>query len=1006
MSTENQIDEELYSRQIYVLGLDAMKRMSNSNVLISGLGGLGVEIAKNIILSGVSKVTVHDTKMCTIRDLGSQFYLGEQDVGKNRAEMSVKKLQDLNSHVKVEFSNVQDLTTIAKDFNTVVITEPIGHRKLIEFSRFCHQNKINFIATESSGVFGYVFNDFGDSFQVNDPRGEIPSRFLIQFITNSEEPTVTCADHANHNLTDDDYVRFEEIPGMTELNGNSYKVTVVNSYMFKIHCNTTKFHTYDMERSGGYGNQIIPPLTIKFDSFEDQLRNPQVADTDDSCGFGQDRKVLLAYFAIHKFMDAHNGEFPNDSDSNEVIKIATELNSSMNLSPDIDIKIISLLIKQYTAPISPMTSVIGGIVGQEVLKSLSGKFLPIVQLFGLAYTDSLPKDTFYTLQNDRYDNYRIVFGNKQQEKMETLKYFMIGAGALGCEILKNWALMGVATKGNGKIFVTDMDRIEKSNLARQFLFRDRDIGKNKSEVACIAAKEMNKAIITEAHTKCLEEKTRDFYNDDFYTQLDGVCNALDNIDARLFSDKMCVYYHKPLLESGTLGPKANFQTIVPGLTESYASSADPPEENIPQCTLHNFPSNITHCCVWGRDIFSGLFEQSCELVNKFLDDPAFVENSKSTQGNYVLLENLKTIEQMICESKPSTFSDCAIWARIKFQELFNWKIRDILHLYPLDQKTPQGTLFWSGSKRPPSPLEFDPNNDYIRDFIYAAAVIHAKNYGIPVGTIEETMKIATEAKVQEWSASNIDFDIDDESSNPQISDDDPALVGIISKIQKAKQSCKHLYPEKFEKDDENNKHMDFVAAAANLRAMNYKIKPETKLEIKRIAGKIIPAISTTTAMVCGFVCLEMYKIHCVETKTISEYRSGFINLAISMISLTEPIAAEKKPTAGNGQEFSPLWDTFELKGDLTVKQFIDSVKQQWGVRVLTITIGNLQIYTSYMNSAKKKERLPKSIKDIYIEISKKPIPDYIKFFRISSICYNDEMEEVPMPDFLLKFREQ
>ena len=69
---EHQIDESLYSRQLYVLGHDAMKRMARSSVLIAGLGGLGVEIAKNIILGGVKEVTLHDNKLADYYDLSSQ----------------------------------------------------------------------------------------------------------------------------------------------------------------------------------------------------------------------------------------------------------------------------------------------------------------------------------------------------------------------------------------------------------------------------------------------------------------------------------------------------------------------------------------------------------------------------------------------------------------------------------------------------------------------------------------------------------------------------------------------------------------------------------------------------------------------------------------------------------------------------------------------------------------------------------------------------------------------
>lgn len=79
--THAEIDESLYSRQLYVLGHDAMRRMATSDVLISGLGGLGVEVAKNVILGGVKSVTLHDNQLCQISDLGSQFYLTEIDIG-------------------------------------------------------------------------------------------------------------------------------------------------------------------------------------------------------------------------------------------------------------------------------------------------------------------------------------------------------------------------------------------------------------------------------------------------------------------------------------------------------------------------------------------------------------------------------------------------------------------------------------------------------------------------------------------------------------------------------------------------------------------------------------------------------------------------------------------------------------------------------------------------------------------------------------------------------------
>lgn len=95
------IDESLYSRQLYVLGHEAMKRMGASNILVVGLKGLGVEIAKNIALAGVKSLTLFDPAPAVISDLSSQFFLHAEDVGKPRAEVTAPRVAELNAYTPV-----------------------------------------------------------------------------------------------------------------------------------------------------------------------------------------------------------------------------------------------------------------------------------------------------------------------------------------------------------------------------------------------------------------------------------------------------------------------------------------------------------------------------------------------------------------------------------------------------------------------------------------------------------------------------------------------------------------------------------------------------------------------------------------------------------------------------------------------------------------------------------------------------------------------------------------
>ncbi|KAL1469913.1 hypothetical protein MTO96_040779 [Rhipicephalus appendiculatus] len=165
------IDENFYSRQLYVLGRDAMVRMAQSDVLVSGMGGLGVEIAKNIILAGVRSVTIHDEQVCTGVDLVAvafarwfplfQYFLSEANVEENRASACEASLGQLNKYVQVK-AHTEPLTMdFLKNFTVVVLTEtPLETQQSI--GAFTHENNIPLIVADTKGLAGQIFCDFGE----------------------------------------------------------------------------------------------------------------------------------------------------------------------------------------------------------------------------------------------------------------------------------------------------------------------------------------------------------------------------------------------------------------------------------------------------------------------------------------------------------------------------------------------------------------------------------------------------------------------------------------------------------------------------------------------------------------------------------------------------------------------------------------------------------------------------------------------------------------------------
>ncbi|XP_066527393.1 NEDD8-activating enzyme E1 catalytic subunit isoform X3 [Hoplias malabaricus] len=188
--------------------------------------------------------------------------------------------------------------------------------------------------------------------------------------------------------------------------------------------------------------------------------------------------------------------------------------------------------------------------------------------------------------------------------LDVCKILVIGAGGLGCELLKDLALSGFR-----HIHIVDMDTIDVSNLNRQFLFRPKDVGRPKAEVAADFINRRIPGCRVIPHFKKIQD-----LDETFYRQFHIVVCGLDSVVARRWINGMLlsllVYEDSvldtssviPLIDGGTEGFKGNARVILPGMTACIDCTLElyPPQINFPMCTIASMPRLPEHCIEYVR----------------------------------------------------------------------------------------------------------------------------------------------------------------------------------------------------------------------------------------------------------------------------------------------------------------------------------------------------------------------------------------------------------------------
>jgi len=239
--------------------------------------------------------------------------------------------------------------------------------------------------------------------------------------------------------------------------------------------------------------------------------------------------------------------------------------------------------------------------------------------------------------------------------------------------------------------------------------------------------------------------------------------------------------------------------------------------------------------------------------------------------------------------------------------------------------------------------------------------------------------------------------VNEKDKTEEGSDDDEIRLKELVKEMPSRDSLQDVQfiPDKFEKDVDSNHHVDFVTATANLRGHCYSITPVARDKIKQIAGKIIPAIATSTCMITGLVGLELYKL-IQKNKTIEAFRNSYVNLAIPIFAFSEPLPPEKKE---NNEEsrYEPAgytaWDSIVINGDVTLQELIDHLEEKYKMTITSIAQGEKFVYSDMY--PEHEQRKPIKLTDIYKTSNKfTEMPKHLNFLELVAIGDDSENSDL------------
>jgi len=869
----------LYSRQIAEIGEKTMGQLSELNVLIIGQKSVGFECSKCLALMGIGNIYLYDYEQTAITISGEDIKTTNKNLyglnfGLNAivetlvesrkytiSELTAKYLKKLNPFIQVNYNKInQSLNTYIQDINKkldIIVITDFYNIKLAEFYKKQIDNNQKVILGFTLGYYGIIHSNLSNHI-VNDINGE-PKRF--SFLTNTK-------------------IKVGKLSGQLEKNN-----IFMPGEVLKIISNENRY-------SGKVLNCNLENIEIEIDDIdkidlksvyleeEKELYKPKF----------QDWNVIKKDISQWNILSLGKNKYSLE-------KVLQFINSPLPTSKkkDLTFEDCTLFYELY-----PIGSIVGGIIAQEVIK-LTGKYLPIEQSLFIDGSVLLPS-TSISEKSGQFSHIESLIDKEVLNKIKNGRIFMVGAGALGCEHAKNLIMMNGFVGKQGQLTITDPDTISLSNLNRQFLFQNENIGDFKSKVIEFKLNKYFTKSKIKSYTEAVSKETyKTIFKFDSWRTHDIILGALDNHEARLFIDKMAVKFEKPLFESGTQGTKCHTQTIIPNKTITYGEIDDPPQENIPMCTIKNFPNNYTHCIEWALEAFHCIFNQTISDLIEIKKDKNEWISQIQTQNTNTIFDRINKVNIFLNYlNKPTNELISGIISNI-YDEFYIEPISMLLNSFPEDLEE-NGSLFWSGKRKRPTIIRL---NEIIESGLMGTEFISGIYSGIiyVLGIEDKEYELYfDEIKEKDYHfAGDFKYTLEELEKNKTKEINSEIIESLINDLKSkdiSNLSTMEIKTLEFDKDDDFT--LNILDSIAKQRAILYNISVGNSNDTRKIAGRIIPALSTTTTIVSGLVMLEILKYYYNEKPTDFN-----INLAINNYIGFETTEAPLKYTG----MFSKVYNT-------------------------------------------------------------------------------------------------